>query len=162
MPDLHRSARTSALVPFGDFDGDALPDLLVRDGSGGMKAHLGIGQLQFGANRTKGLGAGGKMYKSILAPGDLNSDGHDDILGVDAEGRLWLYTTTGTGGINPRVQVGSGWNMYPRIVGADDLNGDGRGDLLGIDPTGVMYHYLSNGNMGWTNRKNETRANDGR
>ncbi|NES16868.1 MULTISPECIES: VCBS repeat-containing protein [Micromonospora] len=105
------SARTSALVPFGDFDGDALPDLLVRDGNGGMKAYLGNGQLSFGGSRTKSLGAGWMMYRSILAPGDVNSDGHDDILGLDAYGKLWLYTTTGKGGINPRVQVGSGWNI---------------------------------------------------
>ncbi|MEV6365959.1 VCBS repeat-containing protein [Micromonospora musae] len=144
--------RTSALVPFGDFNGDAYPDLLVRDGNGGMKAHLGIGQLHFGGRQTKSLGAGWMMYKSILAPGDLNSDGHDDILGVDADGKLWLYTTTGKGGINSRVQVGSGWNMYTRILGAGDLNGDGHGDLLGVDSTGVMYAYFSNGNKGWSSR----------
>ncbi|MER5704046.1 VCBS repeat-containing protein [Micromonospora sp. NPDC002296] len=146
------SARTSALVPFGDFDGDALPDLLVRDGNGTLKAHLGIGQLHFGGRATKSLGAGWMMYKSILAPGDLNSDGHDDILGVDADGKLWLYTTTGKGGINPRVQVGSGWNIYTRAIGAGDLNGDGHGDLLGIDSTGTMYRYFSNGRTGWSGR----------
>ncbi|MER7330472.1 MULTISPECIES: VCBS repeat-containing protein [unclassified Micromonospora] len=146
------AARTSALVPFGDFDGDDYPDLLVRDGNGGMKAHLGIGQLDFGGRATVSLGAGWMMYKSILAPGDVNSDGHDDILGIDYDGKLWLYTTTGTGGINPRVQVGSGWGIYPRVIGAGDLNGDGHGDLLGIDSTGVMYHYLSNGNKGWSSR----------
>ncbi|MEV6374348.1 FG-GAP repeat domain-containing protein [Micromonospora musae] len=144
--------RTSALVPFGDFNGDAYPDLLVRDGNGGMKAHLGNGQLDFGGRQTKSLGAGWMMYKSILAPGDLNSDGHDDILGVDADGKLWLYTTTGKSGINSRVQVGSGWNMYTRILGAGDLNGDGHGDLLGVDSTGVMYAYFSNGNKGWSSR----------
>ncbi|MEV6374319.1 FG-GAP repeat domain-containing protein [Micromonospora musae] len=144
--------RTSALVPFGDFNGDAYPDLLVRDGNGGMKAHLGIGQLHFGGRQTKSLGAGWMMYKSILAPGDLNSDGHDDILGVDADGKLWLYTTTGKGGINSRVQVGSGWNMYTKVLGAGDLNGDGHGDLLGVDSSGVMYAYFSNGNKGWSSR----------
>ncbi|MER7440365.1 FG-GAP repeat domain-containing protein [Micromonospora avicenniae] len=146
------ASRTSALVPFGDFDGDAFPDLLVRDGNGGMKAHLGIGQLHFGGRETKSLGAGWMMYKSILAPGDVNSDGHDDIVGVDADGKLWLYTTTGKGGINSRVQVGSGWNMYARVLGAGDLNGDGHGDLLGVDTTGVMYAYFSNGNKGWSSR----------
>ncbi|MEV4810114.1 FG-GAP repeat domain-containing protein [Micromonospora avicenniae] len=144
--------RTSALVPFGDFNGDFLPDLLVRDGNGGMKAHLGIGHLHFGGRQTVSLGAGWMMYKSILAPGDVNRDGHDDILGVDADGKLWLYTTTGKGGINARVQVGSGWNMYSRILGAGDLNGDGHGDLLGVDATGVMYAYFSNGNKGWSAR----------
>ncbi|SIR19942.1 Repeat domain-containing protein [Micromonospora avicenniae] len=147
------SARTSALVPFGDFDGDFLPDLLVRDGSGSMRAYLGDGGYSYGQpGEKKSLGAGWMMYKSILAPGDVNSDGHDDILGVDADGKLWLYTTTGKGGINARVQVGSGWSMYTRILGAGDLNGDGHGDLLGVDATGVMYAYFSNGNKGWSAR----------
>ncbi|MFG2058482.1 FG-GAP repeat domain-containing protein [Micromonospora sp. NPDC048930] len=146
------SARTSALVPFGDYNGDAYPDLLVRDGNGYMKAHLGIGQLHFGGRSTKSLGGGWMMYKSILAPGDVNRDGHDDILGIDTYGKLWLYTTTGTGGINSRVQVGSGWNIYKRVTGAGDLNGDGHGDLIGIDAYGVMYTYFSNGNKGWSSR----------
>ncbi|MEU4644323.1 VCBS repeat-containing protein [Micromonospora sp. NPDC023814] len=144
--------RTSALVPFGDYNGDVYPDLLVRDGNGGMKAYLGNGHWGFGGANTVSLGGGWMMYKSILAPGDVNSDGHDDILGIDTDGKLWLYTTTGTGGINPRVQVGSGWGIYPRVIGAGDLNGDGHGDLLGIDANGVMYHYLSNGNKGWSAR----------
>lgn len=146
------SARTSALVPFGDFDGDRLPDLLVRDGSGYMRAYLGVGELRFNTGKTKSLGAGWMMYKSILAPGDVNRDGHDDILGIDTYGKLWLYITTGKGGINPRVQVGSGWNIYKRVIGAGDLNGDGHGDLIGIDSTGVMYRYFSNGNKGWSSR----------
>ncbi|SCL61570.1 Repeat domain-containing protein [Micromonospora citrea] len=144
--------RTSALVPFGDFNGDGHHDLLVRDGNGGMKAHLGTGHLGFGGANTLSLGAGWMMYRSILAPGDVNSDGHHDILGIDTDGKLWLYTTTGRGGINPRIQVGSGWGIYPRVTGAGDLNGDGHGDLLGIDSTGTMYHYLSNGNTGWNTR----------
>ncbi|MGC5331458.1 FG-GAP repeat domain-containing protein [Micromonospora sp. DT62] len=146
------AARTSALVPFGDYDGDAYPDLLVRDGNGGMKAYRGTGYLGFGGAQTVSLGAGWMLYRSILAPGDVDNDGHDDILGIDTDGKLWLYTTTGTGGINPRVQVGSGWGTYPRVIGAGDLNGDGHGDLLGIDTTGTMYRYFSNGNKGWSGR----------
>jgi hypothetical protein len=144
--------RTSALVPFGDYNGDAHPDLLVRDGNGYLKAHLGTGHLGFGGAQTVSLGGGWMMYRSILAPGDVNGDGHHDILGVDSTGKLWLYTTTGRGGINPRVQVGSGWGIYPRVIGVGDINGDGHGDLLGIDSTGVMYRYFSNGNKGWSGR----------
>ncbi|MFG3706995.1 FG-GAP-like repeat-containing protein [Micromonospora sp. NPDC047670] len=146
------AARTSALVPFGDYNGDAHPDLLVRDGNGYLKAHLGNSQMHFGGAATVSLGGGWMMYRSILAPGDVNSDGHHDILGIDTYGKLWLYTTTGRGGINPRVQVGSGWGTYPKVIGAGDLNGDGHGDLLGIDTTGTMYRYTSNGNKGWSGR----------
>ncbi|MEV0431164.1 VCBS repeat-containing protein [Micromonospora sp. NPDC050495] len=144
------SCRGTLIVPFGDYNGDALPDLLVRDENGYLRAHLGIGQLSFGSRTTKSLGSGWGSYRSILAPGDVNSDRHDDILAIDGSGRLWLFTTTGTGGFAARVQVGSGWDRYARVVGAGDLNGDGHGDLVAIDGTGVMYRYLSNGRKGWS------------
>ncbi|WP_319459146.1 VCBS repeat-containing protein [Micromonospora sp. RTP1Z1] len=141
------TAGTSALVPFGDFSGDGLPDLLVRDGSGNLRAYLGTGRNGFPKSTTKSIavGKGWMTYRLLVAPGDLNRDGRDDLVGVDTTGKLWLYTAPGNGGFNARVQIGSGWGIYPKVIGTGDLNGDGNGDLLGADSAGVLYRYNGDG-----------------
>jgi hypothetical protein len=141
------TAGVSALVPFGDYNGDGRPDLLVRDASGNLRAYLGTGRNAFpkASTASVALGSGWLTYRLLTAPGDLNRDGHDDLVGVDTNGKLWLYTTTGTGGMNARVQIGSGWGGYPKVVGAGDLTGDGVGDLVAVDGTGVLYRYSGDG-----------------
>jgi hypothetical protein len=142
-----------AIVPFGDFDGDGVPDVLARDGTGVLHAYLGIGQTDYDPTSVKSitLGSGWKGY-TLAAPGDLNRDGKPDLLARDSAGRLWLYAATGKGSMSSRVQVGSGWSMYRRLVGAGDLNGDGAGDLLAIDGSGVMWRYYGTGKGGLGSR----------
>ncbi|RZU72246.1 VCBS repeat protein [Micromonospora kangleipakensis] len=139
--------KASAIVPFGDLNGDGMPDLLVRDGVGYLRAYLGIGQPHYSSQTAKSivLGKGWLTYRLLLAPGDLNRDGRDDLVGVDTTGKLWLYTSTGTGGFTARVQIGSGWGIYPKVIGVGDLNGDGNGELLAVDSTGGLYRYFGDG-----------------
>jgi hypothetical protein len=146
--------KASAIVPFGDFDGDGLPELLVRDGAGYLRAYLGIGQPHYNTQTAKSivLGKGWLTYRLLVAPGDLNRDGHDDLVGVDTTGKLWLYTSTGTGGLAARVQIGSGWGIYPTLVGAGDLNGDGNGDLVARDSSGLLFRYSGTGKGTFTGR----------
>lgn len=133
----------SAIVPFGDFDGDGTPDLLVRDGAGYLRAYLGTGQPGYAkeTHRSITIGKGWETYRLLVAPGDLNRDGRDDLLGIDTTGKLWLYTSTGTGYFKARVQIGSSWGIYPKVIGTGDLNGDGNGDLVGVDAGGGLWRY---------------------
>jgi hypothetical protein len=47
----------------------------------------------------------------VLGPGDLDSDGHNDLVGRDSVGQLWLLpgTTTGYG---TRRFIASGFGGY--------------------------------------------------
>lgn len=141
------SAKITALVPFGDFDGDQVPDLLVRTGDGVLKAYLGIGQASFSSETAvkKSIGSGWSAYRLLVAPGDLNRDRVDDLVAIDGYGKLWLYTGTGKGAFTARVQIGSGWGIYPKVIGVGDLNGDGNGDMIARDSSGLLYRYSGDG-----------------
>ncbi len=146
----HGRFATSAIVPFGDFNGDGFGDLLARDGTGVLRAYLGIGQSYFNSQSAKTIKIAGDWsgYTALVDPGDLTGDGHDDLLARDARGRLWLYAGTGHGAFRKRVPVGSGWGRFSRLIGAGDLTGDGIGDVLAVDSRGVMWRFDGTGQGG--------------
>ncbi|MBF9068341.1 FG-GAP repeat domain-containing protein [Streptacidiphilus fuscans] len=94
------------------------------------------------------VGTGWGQYTSITSPGDLNGDGHDDLVARDASGTLWFFAGSGGGKFRPRVRLGTGWNMFTHLIGAGDLTGSGSGSLLGIDRYGRMWRYDGNGHGG--------------
>lgn len=142
----------SAIVPFGDFNGDGYADLLVRYRSGVLRAYLGIGQADFNSEGTKSikLGTGWNAYNALAYPGDLTGNGKPDLVARDGKGRLWLFAGTGKGSFRSRAEISSGWGKYRRLVGAGDLGGIG--DLLAIDKYGVMWRFNGNGKGGFTAR----------
>lgn len=150
----HGSWETSALVPFGDFNGDGKGDLLVRNGSGVLTAYLGLGQAYFnstGAKRVR-IGTGWNTYNALLSPGDINRDGHDDLLARDGSGNLWFFAGTGKSTFKPRVRISTGWQGYAKLIAAGDLNGDGVGDLLAMDRSGALWRFYGNKHGGFGSR----------
>jgi hypothetical protein len=142
----------TAIVPFGDVNGDGRADLLVRTGDGRLRAYLGIGQSYFnpgGGITSISLGTGWNAYNALAYAGDLNRDGHPDLVARDTAGRLWLFAGTGAGRFRARALIGTGWGGYARLTGAGDLTGDGVGDLLAIDKAGVMWLFPGNGHGGF-------------
>ncbi|WP_225850980.1 FG-GAP-like repeat-containing protein [Streptomyces sp. HPF1205] len=85
-------------------------------------------------------------YNLVFGPGDLNADGHSDLLARDGSGVLWLLTGKGNDQFYGRVEVGPGWGAYNQITGAGDINGDGRADIVARASTGHLYLYLGTGN----------------
>jgi hypothetical protein len=149
------SSCVSAIVPFGDINGDGYADILVRYRTGKLVAYLGIGQGYYnpsGGIKSRSLGTGWNTYQALAYPGDLTSDGKPDLVGRDSEGRLWLFAGNGKGGFKERVRIGGSWGGYTRLVGAGDLTGDGAGDLLAIDKSGVMWLFAGNGHGGFRKR----------
>jgi hypothetical protein len=46
---------------------------------------------------------------AIAAVGDLNGDGHPDLVGRDSTGSVWLYPNTGSATLGSRSLLASAW-----------------------------------------------------
>ncbi|MFF1644867.1 FG-GAP-like repeat-containing protein [Streptomyces sp. NPDC058240] len=141
-----------AVVSPGDVTGDGRADLLTRSASTGkLYVYANNGAGGFKARSLAGSGFGG--YKKLLAAGDLDGDGKNDLLALDASNELWRFRGTGTGTFKPRSLVFKDWGTsYKDVVGGLDLSGDGRADLISLDKTGHAWLNRGNGQGGFGNR----------
>jgi hypothetical protein len=85
----------------------------------------------------------------LTADGDLDGDGHPDLLAVDSEGFLFRYSGTAGGGLRAPVRVNQGWTS---AIGVGDVNGDGIPDLIDRSADGTLRVADGNGSGGWHRR----------
>ncbi|SEK70405.1 N-acetylmuramoyl-L-alanine amidase [Streptacidiphilus jiangxiensis] len=108
----------NTIVGAGDLTGDGRADLVARDSSGVLWLYRGTGipTAPFAA-RTK-ISSGWQGYKTIVGVRDLNGDGKPDLVGVEANGWLWLHAGTGSAAapLAARVQIGAGWWIFNTVV----------------------------------------------
>nr|WP_223182972.1 MULTISPECIES: VCBS repeat-containing protein [unclassified Streptomyces] len=99
----------------GDLTGDGKADIVARDGSGVLWLYKGTGNYKAPySGRTK-IGGGWNAYNYLLSVGDLNYDGHADLVARDGAGALWLYKGTGNASApyQAKVKIGTGgWNGF--------------------------------------------------
>ncbi|WP_306311151.1 hypothetical protein [Streptomyces hydrogenans] len=129
------------------FDSNGFEDVLVRDTAGQLSAYDANQLLFFGANKQLTptvLSTEWSGYTLTTSTGDLGGTATDDVVGMDADGTLWLHQGEGQKFL-PRTKVGTGWRIYNQLIGGSDLNADGRGDLLARDTSGVLWFYASTG-----------------
>ena len=144
--------RTSTvLVAPGDWTGDGKPDLLARKANGELWLLTGTGTGGFAGTARK-IGTGWEIFRELATPGDLDGDGHADLIGRTRTGLLYLYLGTGAGatgtGYRPAQVIGHGWGAYSTILSSGDVTGDGKPDLLARTSTNVTWLYSGNG-RGW-------------
>lgn len=98
----------------GDLTGDGKPDIVARDKQGVLWLYKGTGDARKPfASRVK-VSAGWNQFNKLVATGDVDGDGHSDLLARDLEGNLWLFKGTGKAAapLKSRVKVGTGFNQY--------------------------------------------------
>jgi hypothetical protein len=127
----------------GDFNSDGNTDVVVRDGNGTLwlyPGNGGTGFLQRVPLSATGAWAG---MTAIVAAGDLNGDGHPDIVARDQHGSLWLYPGNGSNGFGTPIQLGAtaAFAGMTAIQGVGDFNGDGHADLIMRDSSGNLILY---------------------
>ncbi|MFF5156269.1 FG-GAP-like repeat-containing protein [Streptomyces sp. NPDC000348] len=140
---------TSAVfVPYGDLSGDRCNDVLVRYGSGALRAYRpACGAAVTPSTAYTSLGTSGwTQYDVLTSPGDVSGDGRPDLIARQASTKdVYLYKATSTGKLSARTKIASKWTGYKKVVGAGDLNGDGHGDLLAQDKSNELWRYDGTG-----------------
>jgi FG-GAP-like repeat len=136
----------NSAVSFGDGGGS---ELVVA-----TKPGVSTGGMLYNIYAEKGQDLSLAYYSAISGPGDLNGDGHGDMVARDTGGHLWFIPghSDGTLGTDKRHLIGAGWNIYRSIAGAGDLTGDGVADIVAATPGGTLYVYAGLGNGAFGSR----------
>jgi hypothetical protein len=152
-----------AVARAGDVDGDGYGDLLVGDptlngGTGAVWLYRGgaTGLTTTPDARLEGDGATAWFGIAVAGAGDVDADGHDDVLvgaananAIRGYAELYLGSATGLS-TTPQLRVSgsaAGATLGRSVDGAGDVNGDGYDDvILGVPgeagATGAAWLHL--------------------
>jgi hypothetical protein len=119
------------------------PSIFLRDREGWKEGAFTFPPL-------KGYGYGG------IAVGDINRDGHPDIVLAVHQGRIFVLENNGSSGFAERAFPVSG-KFHSRAVELNDINGDGRQDIIALsespfdpsmikEPKGILIGSGKEGN----------------
>jgi hypothetical protein len=117
----------------GNFDGDALTDILLTDAEGAMAMATGT---EAGLSQPRSLTVEA-VPGQIIGSGDFDGDSYDELVSWDADQSLaWICRMAASGiacseSIQPPEQSGAVWSL----LGTADFDSDRRPDLFWLDET---------------------------
>ncbi|WP_052434105.1 FG-GAP-like repeat-containing protein [Streptacidiphilus melanogenes] len=99
----------------GDLTGDGIADLVARDSGGHLWTFVGNGHGGFEAHHVY-VGSGWGQYNAVVLGGDLNGQGHQQLIARLPNGQCYLYTSNGAGGFTAGGAVGgNNWERYAQL-----------------------------------------------
>ncbi|MFG3339552.1 FG-GAP repeat domain-containing protein [Glycomyces sp. NPDC048151] len=139
----------SAVVAGHDYDGDGRADYLaVESATGYLWLYPGDGTGGHGV-RVR-IGSSWNAQKELTAIGDMDEDGHPDIVAVrGADECMYFYGGPGSQGFRRPVMFDCGWDVMASAAAAGDFNGDGHADWVGRETAnGLLYLFTGDGEGG--------------
>jgi uncharacterized repeat protein (TIGR01451 family) len=140
-------------VAVGDLNGDGNPDVAVTNiNSGTVSALLGDGNGGLGAPATFSTGTSFDLAPSTVAIGDMNGDGHTDlVVGNQNASTVAVLLGDGTGNFGAATEFPIPRPFSPSSLKIADFNHDGNADVVVGDSnfSGEIALLLGDGNGGF-------------
>ena len=140
--DWFGSTRSSVVTSI-----DTVAHLLALDSAGQLWAYPSDGRRGWQPRVSLGSQWGGAT--DIIAPGDLDGDGHRDLITVASDGTAALHRGNGLGYSEPR-SLKVDWSGARLITDAGDFSGDGIPDVFTTDAAGslLLWRGTGSGSLG--------------
>jgi hypothetical protein len=100
------------------------------------------------------IGTGWNAMREITAAGDLDHDGHADVLAIrSSDNCMYFYGGRADGTLKPGVKTSCNWVGYDMVASVGDFNSDGHGDWTARRKSdGALFLYRGNAAGGYASR----------
>ena len=132
------------LAGLGDLTNDGKADLVARKrDSGATFLYPGDGAGHLTARYGAFTSMAGMRF--LVGAGSMTGSGANDLMGVDSDGRLRVFTNNGGRNVVRTTAVGRGFLSANLVLNVGDWNGDGHGDVVTRATDGSMFLYAGDG-----------------
>jgi len=126
---------------------DAVTHVLGLDTAGELWAYPTSGKSSWLPRVS--LGAPWTGVAKMVAPGDLDGDGHRDLITVTSAGVASLHRGDGALGYEDPIRLSANWSGAVLLTDAGDFNGDGIPDVFTTDSNGALLLWRGTGGAGF-------------
>ncbi|MER7946485.1 VCBS repeat-containing protein [Streptomyces sp. NPDC096079] len=143
------------VVGASDANGDGVGDVYTRTPKGELFFHAGTGDPARMFAEPVRVGTGWGVYNQVAGGDDMDGDGVSDLVARTVEGRLYLYSGDGRGGLGARTlrPGGTSWKDAEVFAGAGGVPAFGKNGIQALGTDGKLYEYRTLGDGTLSARK---------